>query len=172
MISKKKPWYGRCGVHLLSLWVWNGLATFFDHQMWSVEGLCQPALGPALKKLCWALLPTKVSYFSMCSSFKPPTRLHTCQRRELFLSVHPQSPVRSLWIARTSLAAQWLRVCLAMQGTWVPPLVRELRTRVPKLLSPCVPEPKDCNWSPVQLDKRSHVTQRRYNWGWRQLSNK
>ena len=28
----------------------------------------------------------------------------------------------------TSLMVQWLRICLAMQGTWVPSLVRELRS--------------------------------------------
>ena len=87
-------------------------------------------LGLALKKLYWTLLPTKVSYFSMCLSFKPPTKLHTCQRWGLFLFVHPQSPVRSLWIAEKALVERWLRICLAMQGTWVPPLVRELRTHM------------------------------------------
>ena len=31
----------------------------------------------------------------------------------------------------TSLVVQWLRVSLAMQGTWVQSLVRELRSHMP-----------------------------------------
>ena len=32
----------------------------------------------------------------------------------------------------TSLMVQWLRTCLPMQGTWVQPLLWELRSRVPQ----------------------------------------
>ena len=32
---------------------------------------------------------------------------------------------------RTSLVVQWLKICLAMQGTLGPPLVRELRSHMP-----------------------------------------
>ena len=31
----------------------------------------------------------------------------------------------------TSLVVQWIRVCLAMQETWVQPLVGELRSHMP-----------------------------------------
>jgi len=33
-------------------------------------------------------------------------------------------------VAGTSLVAQWLRIHLAMQGTWVQALVREIRSHV------------------------------------------
>lgn len=113
-----------------SLWVWNGLVTFFDHQMWSVEGLCQPALGPALKKLCWALLPTRWGYFLCVPVLSHQLGYTLVREQEPFLSVHPQSPVGACELPGHPWQAQWLRVCLAIQGTWVPPLVRELRTRV------------------------------------------
>ena len=32
---------------------------------------------------------------------------------------------------RTSLAVQWLRLCLPMQGVWVRSLVMELRSHMP-----------------------------------------
>ena len=32
---------------------------------------------------------------------------------------------------RTSLMVQWLKLCLPMQGVWVPSLVRELRSHMP-----------------------------------------
>ena len=33
-------------------------------------------------------------------------------------------------VAGTSLVVHWLRICLAMQGTWVQALVREIRYHV------------------------------------------
>ena len=39
----------------------------------------------------------------------------------------------------TSLVVQWLRICVPMQETWVPSLVRELGSHMPLdgQLSPC-----------------------------------
>ena len=34
------------------------------------------------------------------------------------------------WVLGISLVTQWLRICLAMQGTWVQSLVRELRSHM------------------------------------------
>ena len=37
-----------------------------------------------------------------------------------------------IYIGGTSLAVQWLRICLAMQGTWIPFLVGESRSYMPR----------------------------------------
>ena len=54
----------------------------------------------------------------------------------------------------TSLVVQWLRMCLAMQGTQVRSLVRELRSHVPQLLKPT-------HTGGHGLQLLSHVTHRR-----------
>ena len=65
----------------------------------------------------------------------------------------------SMQIGETSLVVQWLRICLAMQGTWVWSLVRELRSHMPRsnearlspLESPCATtkKPTWCNEDPA-----------------------
>ena len=39
---------------------------------------------------------------------------------------------RIIMLSRTSLVVQWLRICLAMQGMLVRPLVGELRSQMPR----------------------------------------
>ena len=65
-------------------------------------------------------------------------------------------------VLRTSLVAQWLRICLAMEGTWFRFLVGELRSHKPwgnsahaslLLSSPDALEP-------VLQNKRSHCSEK------------
>ena len=49
----------------------------------------------------------------------------TCKRMKLEHSLAPCTKIDSKWIRGASLVAQWLRVCLPMQGTWVRVLVWE-----------------------------------------------
>ena len=71
--------------------------------------------------------------------------------------------------SRASLVAQWSRICLLMQETWVQSLFQEdptcLGTTKPvhRNYWACVPEPRRCNsWSPSALElvlhKRSPAT--------------
>ena len=48
---------------------------------------------------------------------------------------------------------QWLGICFAMQGTQVQSLLGELRSQ----------KPMQCNEEPVCGNKRSHVSQLRFN---------
>ena len=72
----------------------------------------------------------------------------------------------------TSLMVQWLRICLAVQGTWVQSLVRELRSHMLPQLSPCAPNYwAHMLWSPcaptgesVRCNKRAHMMQWRPSW--------
>ena len=66
-------------------------------------------------------------------------------------------------ISRTSLVAQWLRICLPMQGTWVRALVQEDPTchgatkPVPHNCWACVPQLlKPTHLEPMLRNKRSH----------------
>ena len=54
-------------------------------------------------------------------------------------------------IIRTSLVAQWIRIHLPTQGTWVPSLIREDSTSLGATTEACSPTA----WAPV-LHKRSH----------------
>ena len=74
---------------------------------------------------------------------------------------------------RASLVAQWLRILLPMQGTWVRALVREDPTchgatkpvrhnywaRMPQLLEPACLEPVLCNKRSHRNEKRTHCNE-------------
>ena len=45
-----------------------------------------------------------------------------------------------MFLVGTSLAVQWLRVCPAMQETWVRSLVRKLRLHMLQRSSACAPQ--------------------------------
>ena len=69
-------------------------------------------------------------------------------------------------IARTgtSLMVQWLRICLAMQRTWVQSLVGELRSHMPQSNSACVLQllsPCTASRESVCRNERSPMTQGR-----------
>ena len=53
---------------------------------------------------------------------------------QCFLTLHRALPKIRLG---TSLMVQGLRICLAVQGTWVQSFVRELRSHMLLQLSPC-----------------------------------
>ena len=58
---------------------------------------------------------------------KPRPNLQCCRRARTcisFLVSFKNTP------HKTSLVVQWLRICFAMQGTWVPSLVGELRSHM------------------------------------------
>ena len=62
----------------------------------------------------------------------------------------------------TSLVVQQLRICLAMEGTWVQPLVRE--TEIPHAArqpSPCTLESVQCNWEAARHRGKACVMQPR-----------
>ena len=83
--------------------------------------------------------------------------------RDCLQGLSPQKFCQIKHISRASLVAQWLRICLPMQGTRVRALVREdptcrratkpvrhnYRARMPQLLKPARLEP-------MLLNKRSH----------------
>ena len=57
--------------------------------------------------------------------------------------------VKSDTLEGTSLVVHWLRISLAMQGTQVQTLVRELKSHRPQ-------SPRATTWESVYLSKRSH----------------
>ena len=101
---------------------------------------------------------------------------------ELYKLVHSR-PSSIFWVARhlkliykgetlrSSLVVQWLRIQLAMQGTWVRFLIRELgfhmtcsnKAHTPQLLSPwaTVREAARCNGNSHVMQQRSCVHQLR-----------
>ena len=62
-------------------------------------------------------------------SFCPPELLGFWFQR--WLVVFVQNFIQEMRCLGISLAVQWLRLCLSMQGVWVRSLVGELRSHMP-----------------------------------------
>ena len=63
--------------------------------------------------------------------------LNILQNDHHISSYHPPPPIVTIFYPGVSLVVQWLRICLAIQGTWVQSLVQEDPTcpRATKLVS-------------------------------------
>ena len=167
-------------------WHWLGQYLLDD---WMSESPCSSRVIAAVGKVCSLpltfLMSSPVHFFlfsfqTLCYSlisfsFLPFDKLLIPS----FVAFHGPNFICSKNYHRASLVAQWLRICLPMQGTWVQALVREDPTCCGATkpvhhnywacsLEPAshnywayVPQPlKPVRLEPVLCDKRSHCSEK------------